>query len=455
MKKYDSYKDSGIMWVGEVPKHWNNKKLKYAGIITNGSTPSSNSPNFWDGNIVWVTPSDLSRLDSKSVVSSERKITEDGLNSCGTSLVPEGSVILTTRAPIGNLAIAGTKLCTNQGCKSITTLGSFSSLYLFYQLFAGKEELISLGSGTTFKELSTESLKSFEVVEPPLSEQVAIANFLDSKTVQIERLIQRKQEMIALLEEEKTAVINEAVTKGLNPDAPMKNSGVEWLGVVPVHWNLKKLKHISKLISGAAFDSGEFLKSGNYKVIKITNIQHNRIDWKDIEYLSDEYAKSFLRFKIENGDILFALTRPIISSGIKSARVEIEENAQVLLNQRNAILRAEGSISQDFLYYYTLSDYFFKMFEASIDNTGQQPNISPISIQNFSICLPPLNEQIDIAQAVSRECQRIENLKRSFVSEISLLQEYRTALISEAVTGKIDVRDYQPKPINSQQLELA
>ncbi|WP_192822105.1 restriction endonuclease subunit S [Rufibacter sp. LB8] len=455
MKKYESYKDSGIDWVGEVPKHWNPKKLRFAGVIVNGSTPSSGSPNFWDGNIVWVTPSDLSRLKDNYVNSSERKITSEGLDSCGTTLVPEGSVVLTTRAPIGNLALAGTELCTNQGCKSIITNNNFNSLFLYYQLFSGKEELISLGSGTTFKELSTESLKSFKVVEPPLKEQNAIVNFLNTKTANIDALIKKKKQMIALLEEEKTAFINEAVTKGLCLDTHMEDSGIEWLGILPAHWKVKKLKHISKLISGAAFDSGEFLKNGNFKVIKITNIQHDRIDWDDIEFISDDYAQSFLRFRVENGDILFALTRPIISTGIKSARVVIEEDAKVLLNQRNAILRADETTSQEFLYYYTLSDYFFKMFEASIDSTGQQPNISPVSIHNFSICLPPLNEQIEISKAVQRECTRIENLKNSFVKEISLLKEYRTALVSEAVTGKIDVRDYQPEPINLQQLELA
>ena len=179
-------------------------------------------------------------------------------------------------------------------------------------------------------------------------------------------------------------------------------------------------------------------KEGKVRAIKITNIQHDQLLLEETEYLPDEYASTYCRFLIYYGDILFALTRPIISSGIKSTRVEVK-NEIMLLNQRNAIFRVKEKQYSDFFYYITLCLYFYQLFEVNMDTTGQQPNISPLDIANFIIAVPTKEEQIQIVQHIKTETKRIDGTISKIEQEIELLAEYRTALISEAVTGKIKV----------------
>ena len=265
MKPYLKYKDSGVEWIGDVPEGWEMQRLKRIAKIVNGSTPKSSITKYWGGDIVWVTPADISKVSSLKISGSEKKITHEGLNNCGASIVPQGSIILTTRAPIGNLAIANNSLCTNQGCKSLIPTNVYSP-YVFYFLFVSKEILQSIGSGTTFKELSTDNLASFMIVLPPKYEQKSIATYLDRKTTQIDNLISKKQKLIELLKEERAAIINQAVTKGLNTDASMKDSGIEWLGEVPKHWEVKRLKFVSDFKSGNGITANLIKNDGEYTV---------------------------------------------------------------------------------------------------------------------------------------------------------------------------------------------
>lgn len=204
-------KDSGIEWLGEIPEHWEVRKLKYVADVVNGATPKSDNSDYWNGEVIWLTPEDISKNIGKEVFESNRKITSTGLESCGTTLVPRGSIILTTRAPIGNICKAGVSLCTNQGCKSIAIKDSnYSENYLMYFLLANKNNLQSFGRGTTFMELSTNNLKSFPVIYPDSFED--ILGHIEQETDTINITISKIEKELALTEEYKTALIAEAVT---------------------------------------------------------------------------------------------------------------------------------------------------------------------------------------------------------------------------------------------------
>src|SRR5690606_36565646 len=153
-KPYPAYKDSGVEWLGEIPAHWDVKRLKRVFRVVNGSTPASGEPVFWDGEIPWVTPEDLGDLNDRTISQTRRNITEAGYRSCGTTLVPAGSLVLSTRAPIGHLALAGVDICTNQGCRSLVFRNTSSRDFFFYELLAVRPELESLGQGSTFRELA-------------------------------------------------------------------------------------------------------------------------------------------------------------------------------------------------------------------------------------------------------------------------------------------------------------
>ncbi len=221
-KPYPEYKDSGIEWLGEIPAHWEVKRLKRIFIVINGSTPKSEEPNFWDGNIPWVTPDDLGNLSTRELAQPERYVTEAGYQSCGTTLVPASSLILSTRAPIGHLAIAGVDLCTNQGCRSLVFRKEQNRNFFYYQLLALRPELDSWGQGSTFRELSKTKLEYVYLINAPLEEQNIIGSFLDRETSKIDALTAKIREAIDHLKEYRTALISAAVTGKID----VRNTGI-------------------------------------------------------------------------------------------------------------------------------------------------------------------------------------------------------------------------------------
>lgn len=211
-KPYPKYKDSGIEWLGEIPEGWNVKPLKRILMLFNGATPKSSETDYWDGNIFWATPDDLGTTEEATIVNTKRKITILGYESCGTTLVPKNSLILSTRAPIGHLGVAGVDICTNQGCKSLVFIKEDNTLFYYYLLLTARSELESLGQGTTFKELSAGKLAVVPLTAPPKEEQLAIASFLNRETEKIDKLIAKVQESIDKLKEYRQALISAAVT---------------------------------------------------------------------------------------------------------------------------------------------------------------------------------------------------------------------------------------------------
>jgi len=205
-------KDSGIEWIGEIPEHWEIKPLKRIFKIVNGGTPSSSEESYWNGDITWITPNDLSNLTEIYIKDSERKITKDGLHNCSAKIVPKGSIVISTRAPIGYVAIAGVDLCTNQGCKSLVAINKVNPKYFYYWISSISFYLNVLGQGTTFMELSNNNLSMVELLIPLLSEQEKIASFLDQKTAEIDDLIFDINTQIQKLKEYRQSLISEAVT---------------------------------------------------------------------------------------------------------------------------------------------------------------------------------------------------------------------------------------------------
>ncbi|CAN5374700.1 restriction endonuclease subunit S [soil metagenome] len=209
-------KPSGVEWLGEVPEHWEVRRLKqvFRGIV-GGSTTSSAETAFWDGDVVWVTPADISK--SSRLRDSLRRITTDGLKSCSSELVPRGSIVVTSRAPVGNVAIAETDLCTNQGCKAlVATLAVVNPTFGFHVLTTLKAELQSLATGTTFTEISTSRIGAVSMPLPPLREQAAIVRHLDKATASLTRAIEHAFREIDLLREYRTRLISDLVTGKLD-----------------------------------------------------------------------------------------------------------------------------------------------------------------------------------------------------------------------------------------------
>ena len=431
MKRYKKYKPSGIEWIGEIPEHWKIIRLKYLSKIENGSTPNTGVVEYWNGKIRWATPVDVSNAKNYLISDTGKKITKEGFDSCGTTLVEPSSIILTTRAPIGNVAMAGDYICTNQGCKAIHLLKA-NHTYLFYQLLVSKGVLESLGSGSTFKELSTDALKSFLVCLPSNNEQTVIADYLDSKTAQIDDSIVKKQKLIDLLNEEKTAIINQTVTKGLNPDAPLKDSGVLWLGEIPEHWEVEKLKYIAETIQTGSTPPTE---NTEYYLPEIS--WFTPVDFSDDLMLSDSKRK-ISTLAVEEGAAKLFKENSVLLVGIGATLGKVGLiSGPASANQQINVITFDSKLLAKY--------YLFLLFVnqkniAALSNSATLAILNQTQTKDVIVPLPDLTEIKEIVGHVEKDIMRIKTTIRRVDHEIELLREYRTALISEAVTGKIDVR---------------
>ena len=210
-------KSTGTGWMPEVPAHWGVRRLRSISSLFNGATPSSNVARYWNGDITWVTPHDLGTNRGMCIETSSRKITREGYESCGTSLAESGALVISTRAPIGYVSILNVPACVNQGCKLIVPNATLvQSEYLYYIFLISRPELVSLGQGATFMELSTETLANFSMLLPPLSEQAAIVEHLKRSTDTIETVIDRTRRQINLFREYRERLINDVVTGRLD-----------------------------------------------------------------------------------------------------------------------------------------------------------------------------------------------------------------------------------------------
>lgn len=438
MNRYETYKPSGIDWIGEVPHDWKTLRIKNVASIVNGSTPSSSVEEFWDGDIIWATPGDFNKFD-KIIDDSESKITEAGYKSCGTSLVPVGSVVITTRAPIGNVLIAGKELCTNQGCKTLVP-NRVESRFLYYIISISSIELNILGQGTTFLELSKESLGTFKLPLPGYNEQLAIANYLDDQTQKIDRLIANKKVQAEKLKELRQIEINHAVTKGLNPNAEMKDSGIEWLGKIPKHWAEKRLKNlVSPKITDGPHETPELVDDiDGIPFISAEAITENGINYEarggNISVEQDRIYS--LKCKPKRDDIF------MVKSGSTTGRIGyVDSVLNFNIWSPLALIRANSNTNSRFLYFALCSNYIQKQVQLTW-SFGTQPNIGMGVIERLRLVIPPKEEQIVIAKYLMQRTTAIDQLIKNIEAQIEKLQELRKIKIYEAVTGKIKVNAY-------------
>ncbi|MBE4894430.1 restriction endonuclease subunit S [Enterobacter asburiae] len=439
-KAYPEYRDSGVEWVGEIPSTWNIVHLKHITIIINGSTPSSDIDAFWNGEINWLTPTDLSKKKGRFIYSSLRKITKRGLNSCGASLVPPNTVILSTRAPIGSLALNKISSCTNQGCKSLVCKNDNLSTFLYYWLTILNEQLNNLGRGSTFLELSSEDLGQVKISIPNEKIDKTVC-FLNSETAKIDELIDKQHQFIKLLKEKRQAVISHAVTKGLNPDAPMKDSGVDWLGNIPEHWMLKRAKFIFRKMQRpiskhagiiTAFRDGHVTLRQNKRTdgftFAIKEIGYQGVLKGDLVIHAMDGFAGAIGVSDSNGKC-----SPVCSVCIPHKKTQVYTSYYGYLVRQLAVTNFIQSLSKG-------------IRERSTEFRFNEFSELPLPIPNYE-------EQIFIFKYIKRQEEKIDVLLQKQLQQIDLLKERRTALISAAVTGKIDLRDWTP-PASSAEASL-
>ena len=446
LQPYPAYRESGLDWLGRVPDHWAVRRLKGFAKILNGATPASGRSEYWGGDILWMTPEDLGRLRGRDIHGSRRSITRVGYESCGTTLAPVGSTVVSTRAPIGHLAILGREGCTNQGCRLLVPESdAVVPEWAYLGLLTARSELQALGRGTTFAELSRDALGAFALPLPPLPEQRAIARFLKAADRRIRRYIRAKERLIELLEERKRALIHEAVTGRIDvrtgqPYPAYKDSGVEWLGKVPEHWEVRRLGQLIDLTVGFPFKSDGFTQArSDIRLLRGVNIAPGTMRWDDVVRWPTRDVDSSEDYEMEVGDIVLGMDRPIIQAGIRVAVVSASDVPSLLL-QRVARIRVKEALRGDYAVE-LIGGKGFSNYLAPIFTGISVPHLSAEQIKTFRFALPNVAEQLAIMHHVESRTRAIRSATARILQQVHLLREYRTRLIADVVTGKLDVRE--------------
>lgn len=421
MKKYDAYKDSGVKWIGKVPEHWEITPLKFCFNVLSGATPKSTELSYWeDGNINWITPADF-KTEDRFISDGAKKITKEGFMSCSTTLIPSGSIIFSKRAPIGSVVINRNEVCTNQGCLSCIPKDDISSLFFYYIMSVSQKYFDMLGTGTTFNEISANVFKNVHLPVPPLSEQQSIASYLDVKTEKIDKIIAKAEKKIEYLGELKQSLITRAVTRGLNPNTPLKDSGVNWIGNIPMHWDIACLRFFLKLINGRAYSQNELLPSGKYKVLRVGNFFTND-SWyySNMELEPDKYC--------DKDDLLYAWSA--------SVGPYIWNEAKTIYHYH--IWKVQLATSMDKMYSYYLLRAVTNQKMSDMHGSTMM-HITMGDMNKTKIPIPPLSEQQQIATYLDTKCSKIDHIVATQKKKIAYLQELKQSLITNVVTGKIKV----------------
>ncbi len=427
-------KPSGIDWIGDIPASWKRSKVKFCFSLVNGSTPESSDYDCWDGDIKWITPADMS--DTGTISHGERLITKYGYNSCGTTLLPIGSIVISSRAPIGKINITTAELCTNQGCKSLIRTGD--NRYFYYLFLAGQHELSLLGRGTTFLELSTYDLNGFGLVIPAEDEQKAIADFLDKECAQIDSIAADLEKQIALLQQYKKSLITETVTKGLDKSVPMKDSGVEFFGKIPAHWKVSKTKYVADISIGLVTTmTANYVDEDGVPLIRNSNIRTNHIDDNGMVYLSKEFAKANIGRALHKGDIVTVHTGDVGTSAIINETYHMSHGFATIISRLKT-----KTVNNQFLCWLYNSEIFKEMSIAYSTGDGRQ-NLNLYDFVDFYILIPTLKEQMEIVNWLNLKCTEIDNFIENKQQQLLLIQQHKKSLIYEYVTGKKQVKEVQ------------
>jgi type I restriction enzyme S subunit len=444
--RYPKYKDSGVEWLGEVPEGWVTEKVKYFTRFVGGGTPSRDNPEYWGIDIPWVSPKDMK---TEYIIDAEEHITLAGLQHSSTTLIGPGKVMVVVRSGILKhtipVAINCTEVALNQDMKALCfDDGRCTSLFFMRWVQGLNDDLLLAWAkqGATVESIEHTYLAETIIPLPSVDEQQTIATFLDRETAKIDALVAEQENLIALLKEKRQAVISHAVTKGLDPTVPMKDSGVEWLGEVAVEWEVCNLNHALYAIGDVDHYMPESVDKGVPYVMTgdLTEFASD-IDFERCKQVSrNDYLKLSERIKSSKGDIIMARYATIGTGSY------IDVDREFLVSYSCVTIKPKPSKALGlYLFHFFKSLAFIQGIQQQV-NANTQDNIGIGGLKKIKIMLPNLTEQAEIIEYLAVETAKLDTLTAEAQRAIDLLKERRSALISAAVTGKIDVRGFHAQP---------
>jgi type I restriction enzyme S subunit len=425
---YPKYKASGVECLGDVPEHWDVKRFKYIARLQTGNTPSkSDSENYSDEGMLWIKPDDLSEFIP--IIDTKEYLSDKGRKEA--RVIPPYSPLVCCIGTIGKFGYSEKEVTTNQQINSIKYNNKILARYGLYQIVVSEKEHIKYANTNVVSILNAENQSQICFPVPPLSEQQSITDFLDRETGRMDTLIGKNQKLIELLKEKRTVLISRAVTKGLNPKVKMKPSGVEWVGDVPVHWEVKAIKWETPVFRGASprpiDDPVYFDDEGEYAWVRIADVTASHVYLEETtQRLSDIGAN--LSVKLNPGKLFLSIAATVGVPCITKIKCCIHDGFVHFPRLKS---------NTKFMYYIFDCGEPYK----GLGKLGTQLNLNTDTVGSIVMGFPPLAEQQAIVAFLDHETGKIDVLVAKVETAIEKLKEYRTALISAVVTGKIDVRE--------------
>ncbi|MFI3293796.1 MAG: restriction endonuclease subunit S [Rikenellaceae bacterium] len=428
MNKYEKYKDSGVAWIGEIPEHWEAVNVKrtlntLTDFTANGSFAdlAKNVHYLECGYSRLVRLTDLRNSLNNNGIYVSRKSHE----YLAKSVLYGGEILLANVGAYAGLA------CVMPRVKYPATLGpnmfllkfknNIDNLFAHYSFVSNylSKQLINKSISSAQPKLNKDNVKECLFIQPSIIEQVRIVAYLDWKCGEVDKVVAVREEQIKLLGELRTSIISRAVTKGLNPDAPLKDSGIAWIGSIPAHWDSYRFKFTTTQMTEASKDANK---------IGLENIESGTGGFIASDTVFEGNGIGFIA-----GDIVYGKLRPYL------------QKVWLASEKGNAVgdffvYRTKSNSQNRFIQYFMLSDLFTKVADGATYG-AKMPRVGSDFIANFPINLPPIDEQQAIANYLDKKTAEIDSTIAKYKEQVAKLKEYRQALITEVVTGKIDVRD--------------
>ena len=431
MKNVNQYvmKDSGVQWIGQVPKHWEVCKVKNKYSFSTGFTPPKNNEEYYDYSnegYTWVCISDMK---AKEIECSANSISRYYVDTFKPAVVKNGSLLYSFKLSVGQVSFAKKDLFTNEAIVSFHDVDSVCLPYLYYS----SQICIIQNAETNIygaKLLNQERIKEATILFPPLSEQRAIADWLDAKCADIDAAIELQQRMIDRLKAYKTAVIHQAVTKGLDKNANLKDSGVQWIGEVPEHWEVCKIKNICTSVNRGC--TPNYVENGTYYAMNQATFSKGFLDYRSLKFTTENRKSA----QVLKQDILLAST----GGGILGKVFYYNEESDLFYADSHVtILRVDKRTNDSRYLFYNLAIKYDLINALLAKGATNQTELQRDLLKNHYIQCPPLAEQRAIADWLDAKCADIDATIALKEQKQEKLKEYKKTIIFEYVTGKKQV----------------
>lgn len=420
-------KDSGIEWIGEIPADWEVSTIKREYVFQTGWTPDTTHEEYFIGENIWVNISDMK---SKVIYDSEKHISDEAVQLASMNISPKGSLLYAFKLSVGAVSFCGMDMYTNEAIATFLP-GKNNLRFLYY---TAPIVIIKNANENIYgaKLLNQKLIRNAKIVIPPLEVQKRIADYLDRKCSQIDAIIARQQEVIEKLKAYKLSVITEAVTKGLNPNVPMKDSGVEWIGKIPEHWDFRKIKNCC-LIVDCKNRTPDPDPDGEYIVVRTTCIRDGSFSYEGSYHTNAENFKEWTaKGQPQHGDIFFTREAPMGEACL------VPDADNLCMGQRVMFFRPlDGSDPR-----YILYSIYGPLAREYIDSKNKGSTVGHLKlgqVASLPLFYCPPKEQSEIADYLDKRCGAIDKVVEKKIEIISKLTDYKKSLIYEVVTGKKEV----------------